>query len=90
MARWTERLSWALASPPSVDDYAGFLHRAVDSTCGEDGLPYRAWVKAGQVAAETLCDVGALQRSGISMLMQYFAVVMCFAPKDDDIADRAE
>ena len=87
VSRWTARLPWHMASPPGVQDYVEFLHRARDSAPGADGLPYSAWKAAGHCGAKTLCLVGEAQLRGIAMPLEYYTVIKRFPPKGTDPDD---
>jgi hypothetical protein len=81
------RLPWHLATPPGVLEYTKFLKSAHDTAPGEDGLPYSAWTATGLLGAQTLCDVGNAQMSGLYMPLSYYVVIKCFPPKGSDPDD---
>jgi len=73
---------------PSVDTIINFLLRAKDSAPGPDGLPYAAWLFAGEEAAITLYRVIVYMHNGFAMPLSFYQSLGVFPPKGENTDDH--
>ncbi len=71
-------------APPSSVAIKLFLEHVRNSAPGIDGIPYRAWLKAGHAAWLLLHHVAVWLCSGLGMLIDFNDTLMIFAPKGSE------
>jgi endonuclease/exonuclease/phosphatase family metal-dependent hydrolase len=75
---------------PSVEAIIAFLVRAKDSAPGPDGLPYSAWLFAGEEAAITLYKIIVHMHNGFTMPLAFYQSLGVFPPKGENEDDENE